>query len=136
MTRKSKPAALESPVSTSLVLWGKCPAKKNLWSRGKGGHTFLNAEVKAQIDALTHQARLQWGVRGPVEHPELTLTFYVHHARRDRDGMFTTVLDCLQEAGVLVNDNLAHNNGRTILEPCRFVDEAEERVEILIRKGI
>lgn len=132
----AKTHALDGPISASLVLWGKCPAKKNLWARGKGGHTFLNAEVKAQIDALTHQARAQWNGRGPVDHPELIITFQVHHARRDRDGMLTTVLDCLQESGILVNDNIAHCNGRMVLLPCRFVEEREERVEIEIRKDL
>ena len=135
MTRKTtKPEVLEAPITASLVLWGKCPAKKNLWRRGKAGHSFLDLDVKAQIDALTHQARAQWNGRGPVEHPELIVRMFIHHARRDQDGIYTTLLDCLQSAGILVNDNSAHNNGRKVLEPCQFVDEAAERVEIEIRK--
>jgi Holliday junction resolvase RusA-like endonuclease len=97
---------------------------------------FLDSSVKRQIDDLTMQAMFHWRDSGPVEHPELTVRFFVHHARRDRDGMFTTLLDCLQAAGVLVNDNLANNNGRTILEPAEFVSEAEERVEILVVKEL
>jgi Holliday junction resolvase RusA-like endonuclease len=74
-------------------------------------------------------ARSQW-VRPPVESPDMSFTFFVSAARRDRDGMLTTALDCLQEAGILVNDNIKRNNGRTVLEPCQFVSAAKERVEI------
>ena len=95
---------------------------------------ILPPEVKRQIEALTLQAMFQWKLGAPIEHPDLTVRFFVHHARRDRDGMFVTVLDCLQAAGVLVNDNLAHNNGRTVLEPCVFVEATDERVEILVEK--
>jgi Holliday junction resolvase RusA-like endonuclease len=119
------------PIKAKLVLAGPCPAKKNLWQRGKSGRMFLNATVKAQIDSLTIQARSQWQ-QPPVESPVMEFRFYVAAARRDRDGMFTTVLDCLQEAGVLVNDNIRRNNGRTVLHPCEFVPAKKERVEVEI----
>ena len=129
-----RPEPVSGPLSVLLTLYGHCPSKKNLWLPNASGGFRLAAEVKKQIDALTIQAVFGWKLLGPVEHPDLTVTFYVHHARRDRDGMFVTVLDCLQGAGILVNDNLARNNGRTILEPAVFVSEADERVEILIEK--
>ena len=122
------------PVDVRLILHGHCPAKKNQWERGVSGEMFLNSEVVKQIETLTLQAMFQWPHKAPVEHPELTFSFFVHHARRDRDGMLTTLLDCLQAAGVLVNDNLAHANGRLIMEAAVFVDAADERVEIVVEK--
>jgi Holliday junction resolvase RusA-like endonuclease len=119
------------PIKAKLVLAGPCPAKKNLWKRGRAGRMFLDSTVKAQIDSLTIQARGQWR-HGPVNHPRMRFTWYVAAARRDQDGMYTTVLDCLQEAGVLVNDNIAHNNGRKVLEECIFVPLNRERVEVEI----
>lgn len=95
---------------------------------------YLDSDVKQQIDTLTTQALFHWKQPGPVEHPALTVTFFVAAARQDQDGQYTTILDCLQAAGVLVNDNWARNNGRKILEPCVFVSESEERVEILVEK--
>jgi Holliday junction resolvase RusA-like endonuclease len=120
------------PVQTKLSLRGPCPAKKNLWRSNGKGAMFLDATIKAQIDSLTIQARSQWH-RPPVESPEMEFTFFVAAARRDRDGMLTTVLDCLQDAGVLLNDNIAHNNGRTVLHPCRFVSAGKERVDVEIQ---
>ena len=95
----------------------------------------LPAEVKDQIATLTTQILFAWRFGGPVEHPEITVRFYVKAARQDQDGQYTTILDCLQAAGVLVNDNWAHNNGRKVLEPAEFVNPENERVEITIRKG-
>lgn len=130
----ARPEPVSGPLSVTLVLHGHCPSKKNLWQRGGSGAMFLATEVKDQIALLTQQAIFGWQFGAPVRHPDLTVTFYVRDARRDRDGMFVTLLDCLQEAGVLVNDNLAQNNGRTILEPAMFVKPEDERVEILICK--
>lgn len=127
-----KPTPIEGPLSVLLTLYGHCPSKKNLWQRGTAGKMFLDADTRKQIDTLTLQAQFGWKFGGPVEHPELTIQFFVCGAKRDRDGMLVTVLDCLQSAGVIVNDNLAHCNSRLILEPAVFVSEADERVEILV----
>lgn len=94
---------------------------------------FLPAKVTLQIDSMTIQARSQWGKQAPVESPEISVTFYVARANKDQDGMYTTLLDCLQKAGVLVNDNIAHNNGRKVLHPCQFVSAGKERCEIEVR---
>lgn len=134
--RSGKPAKIQpvtGPVDVTLTLWGHCPSKKNLWSRGQKAQ-FLPPEVKEQIESLTTQALFAWKQPGPVEHPEMTIKFYVNAARRDRDGMFTTLLDCLQAAGILVNDNLRRCNGRMVIEPADFVSDADERVEIRIVK--
>lgn len=154
-----KPKVLEGPISMVITMHGHCPSKKNLWEKGGPGGMFLNKEVKAKIDTLTMQALFQWGLRGPVAHPELTIRFFVAAPKtrmssrsnprdpsnpipfylvsdnRDQDGMYTTILDCLQAAGVIVNDNIRWNNGRKILECVEFVPEADERVEITVSRA-
>lgn len=124
---------VEGPLSVTMVLHGHCPSKKNGW-RIAGGKMIIPTEMKAQIEVLTQQAMFAWRYPSPVEHPDVTVRFFVSAAREDEDGMWTTVLDCLQKAGVLMNDNIAHFNGRKVHEPCEFVAEADERVEILICK--
>ena len=136
-SRKTKPvkrAVFDGPVDVTLTLHGHCPSKKNDWERGGAGKMFLPAEVTAQIDTLITQALFHWRIGAPIEHPELTVTFYVVAQRQDRDGMFVTILDVLQKAGVIVNDNIKKNNARTILEPCIFVADGEEKVEIRLVK--
>ncbi len=133
---KPKPETFEGPVDVTLTLWGHCPSKKNAWTRSGGESTtmFLPPEVKNRIAVLTTQILFQWKYPAPVEHPDITMKFFVRDQRRDRDGILVTILDCLQAAGVLVNDNIAHSNGRLVLEPCKVVEESEERVEIRIEK--
>jgi Holliday junction resolvase RusA-like endonuclease len=117
-------------VTETIVLHGHCPSKKNLWKRGKGGRTYIDSDVKAVIDALTAQARAQWN-HEPVTHPQICVQFFARDRRRDRDNMFTTVLDCLREAGVIVNDNIAQFNGTLVLLPA--VIDQNERVTIEVK---
>lgn len=126
----------EVPLNVNLTLHGHVPSKKNAWQRGESGVMFIPEQEKEQINALTLQAAYAWSkVLLPVDHPDLTVTFYVLAKRQDQDGMYTTILDCLQAAGVIVNDNIAHFNGTKILKPCVMVTDAQdERVEIEIRK--
>lgn len=131
----SRPIPFEGSVVATLILYGHCPSKKNMWERRQAGRMVLPKEVKEQIAAITTQAMFQWKYPGPVEHPEIAMTFFVSAKRQDQDGMYTTILDCLQSAGVLVNDNIAHNNGRKVLEPCEIVGVNDERVVISIRRS-
>ena len=93
-------------------------------------------ETKAQMESLTLQAMFQWSktVGLPVDHPEVTTTFYVRSGRSDEDGKYVTLMDVLQKAGVIVNDNVAHYNGWKHHAPCIFVADGEEKVEIRMVK--
>jgi Holliday junction resolvase RusA-like endonuclease len=117
----------KAPGSTTLTLLGHCPSKKNAWKRGKNG-VYLDNKVSAQIEWLTLQAAEQWSGRALVEHPNMRLRFYVRDKRQDRDNLMVTVMDCLQKAGVIRNDNTARCNGTILLEPS--VMDKDERVVI------
>ena len=118
----------------TLVLRGHCPSKKNLWRRGRGGHTYIDSETQTLIDALTIQAEEQWK-REPVKHPGMRVQFFVASRRQDRDNMLTTILDCLKKAGVIEDDNIARFNGVLTLLPALLVFEEDERtvVEVICR---
>lgn len=120
------------PIHRTLILRGPCPSKKNLYRRGKTGMMFLDAQVKARLDSLTIQARSQWSGQPPVTHPDMDVTFYFSSGRPDRDNRLTAVLDCLQEAGVIPNDNAAQFNGTLVLKPAVFVKAGKEAVEVEI----
>lgn len=134
--KAEKVQPIEGPLSILLTLYGHCPSKKSNYRVAASGTLISTAETKAQVEALTLQAMFQWAAKcaGPVEHPEVTTRFYVAAKRQDEDGMYVTLMDVLQMAGVIVNDNIAHFNGRKIHEPCEVVPEAEERVEIRLEK--
>ena len=115
---------------TVLTLEGHCPSKKNLWRRGKAGRMFIDEETKAQIERLTYQANEQW-IGKPTVHADVTVRFFVAHRRSDRDNMLTTVLDCLRDAGVIENDNIAKFNGTITVLPAQVAARERVVVEIL-----
>lgn len=122
------------PIRQKLVLAGHCPAKKNLWKIGKRG-MYIDEGVRSEISWLTLQARQQWK-HGTVEHPDLSVTFYVHNSGSDRDNKLTTVLDCLASAGVIKNDNINRFNGMVVIEPAVLVgNPANEKTEVYIEVG-
>lgn len=99
-----------------LNLVGNVPNKKNLWRPTKTGRMYLDASVKADIDALILQAKSQWS-RMPMEHPEVAIKFFVLDQRSDRDNKLGCILDVLQEAGVIYRDNIARFNGLMVILP-------------------
>ena len=113
--------AEQTPAIVRLTLKGHIPAKKNLkrpWVNRKTGKLtmIIDRDIKAQIDALTFQAKRQWR-RPPAEHPDVDFEFFVINAGADTDNMYTTILDVLQEAGVIVNDNVNRFNGTKVIHP-------------------
>lgn len=101
----------------TLEIPGHVPSKKNLWGPRKGGGIVLNATARQEIQTLITYARIFWGPRKPISHPVLVIEFHVLHARADRDNKLSTILDVLQKAGVIVNDNIAHCNAQITLAP-------------------
>ena len=116
-------------MTATLVLFVHCPAKKNLWKRGKGGRTYIDDEVQALIDVLTVQAKAQWK-HEPVRHPWMSFEFFTRDRRRDRDNLLTTVLDCLRDAGVIVNDNIKSFNGTVVLLPAVIDKNEQVKIEV------
>lgn len=119
-----------------LVLRGSVPSKKNALRRrsssSKGVGYHYDETVKAQMDALVTQARIQWGARRETANPRILITFFVANRRQDRDGMFTTILDALVKARVLHDDNQQWCNGPVTIYPSVVVDPREVRTEILV----
>jgi Holliday junction resolvase RusA-like endonuclease len=117
-----------------LRLAGPVPSKKNLYRRGKNGTLFLDREVRHQIDNLVLQAQAQWGARGPIEHPDLRILLRVTAARADRDNKLTCLMDVLQDAGILRNDNIARSNGTITLLPAIVGPVEATEIEIIHRQ--
>lgn len=112
-----------------LTLRGPVPNKKNLWQPRKGGGMFLDQDVKSKIEWLTLQARQQWN-RPAVEHPDMDVEFFVLDGRSDRDNKLGCILDVLQDAGVLVNDNVSRFNGTLVIHPAVVGDKEGVIVDI------
>jgi hypothetical protein len=90
---------------------------------------FRDTAVAKLIDSLTWQAKTQWMGRDPLDRPKADVMFFVCDQRSDIDNKWTTVLDCLTKAGVLINDNVKHGP-RPVTYDWQMVGPLEERVEI------
>ena len=115
---------------TTLILNGPVPGKKNGWHPRPGGGVRLDKSMQSQIDSLITQATYTWRLklnRGPLEHPDMRVTFHVRNQRSDRDNKLSTILDVLQKAGVLRNDSIRRFNGVLTLLPA-IVDKDERTV--------
>lgn len=88
-------------------------------ARGKG--MIYRPETKALIDAVTSYCRIAWGPRPVIVHPRIEIFFYVTNASQDRDGILTTVLDCLKVARVIHDDCVRWFNGTLVIHPAEIV---------------
>lgn len=118
-------------MTATLTLLGHVPSKKNQWKpRPGGGGVYLDREANAEIAALMTQARIQWGPRRPMANPDIDIEFHVRSLRSDRDNKLSCLLDVLQKAGVIQNDNAKWCNGVLVLKPV-VVAKAEKTIVTL-----
>jgi hypothetical protein len=114
-----------------MVLYGNIPSKKNYLQVGPRGGRY-RGEVSACIANLTMQARAAWGARPPVESPDIEVRLFIHNPAKDRDGIWTTLLDVLKKARVIHDDSIRRNNGKETQWPVVIVNKRDERAEITI----
>lgn len=90
----------------TLAIQGHLPTKKNNLRRARNGRLFRAAQATAEMEPALLQIQSQWRRRPPVERARVHATFWLAPKRRsDGDGMMTTLLDLLTQAGVLADDN-------------------------------
>lgn len=93
-----------------LTLQGAVPSKKNAWRRPTGrGKAYLPPQIQADIDALVIQAQAskhKYDLKPIHEAKRLRVVaeFHVKKETVDLDNAWTTLLDVLQKAGVILND--------------------------------
>jgi len=114
----------------TIILEGTCPSKKNLYRRAKNGRMYLSADVKAQLDSLSWQALTQ-RPRHPLIHPNMEVEFHVASERGDRDGKLASLLDCLQQAEIIKNDNIKQFNGTVTILPAKLAVREKVIIRIL-----
>jgi len=116
-----------------LELRGHIPAKANRyrigWRGGKAG-LRLDDGVNRELAGLGFQINAQWAGKPPLSHPEVRICFHLASSGRDRDNALKSLLDLLQQCGVIRNDNVANFNGRVILEPAVISSEEMTIVEL------
>lgn len=112
------------------VILGQIVAKANNYQAvpdGSGGRRMIkNSKVRAYEQSFIRQCRVYAGRK--INRPfELVVIVYYRHNNFDLDNSLKTLLDCLQYAGAITNDNLC----RRIVADKR-IDPQRPRVEFSI----
>jgi Holliday junction resolvase RusA-like endonuclease len=116
-TQGGKTKASSSTQEEAMIRFtieGTVPSKKNAWRRRPGQlKAYVDPQIQADIDALVILAQSARNkldqealkkLRGKKLH--VIALFGVKNERKDLDNIFTTLLDVLQKAAVIENDNL------------------------------
>ena len=120
-----------------LVIIGNVKAKKNnkrVVYNKKTGKPFIMTDKKTTDyikDAIT-QMREQFNGHEITEYPiSIQMVFYYQTKhRKDIDNSATTVLDCMKEAGVILDDDVLHVN--ELYSFFGGYDKENPRVEIML----
>ncbi len=101
-------------MSIILELKGTIPSKKNAWRSNPRGRSYLPEQIQADIDALVIQAQNQRHLHPvePLKGKKLYVgaVYYGSVVGKDVDNCYTTLLDVLQKAGIIENDNMVREN--------------------------
>lgn len=116
----------------TITLVGPFYSKKNaIRSGGAGRKGYYKTHVKLCMQSLELQARCDWGYRKPLIHPRIVVQFVTPVLAKDCDGLWTTVLDTLQKARVIIDDSINYFNGGIEFLPV-ITTEPHEAVVITI----
>jgi len=118
-----------------MQLHGPFPTKKNRLRPRIGGRRgqMYDPAVKEFIDRLAMEARGEWGSRRELVHPKVEIQFFISNPAKDRDGLWTTVLDALKRARVIFDDSIRWYNGPELKHPAVIVATARlELVKIVL----
>jgi len=104
---------------TNLILQSKIPSKKNSYRLSKAGGMYKPAKI-TEFEELVQMEVLVQKTQSVPGTFSLEGKFYLSKTA-DLDNATTTLLDCLEKAGVIENDKLlVHLDVWKIVQPKRF----------------
>lgn len=118
------------PQGETEIIHGQIVAKANNYQAvpdGNGGRRMIkSAKVRNYEKLFLKQCRIYSGCM--INRPfDLTVTIYYLHGNFDLDNSLKTLLDCLQYAGAITNDNLCKH-----IDATKKIDRHNPRVEFSI----
>ncbi len=112
------------------VVLGNTPSKSNCYritSKGKFASLYKTAALKKYEDSFYMQVGKSRGAM-ITEYFEFEIDVYYRSNRSDLDNSLKVVLDCLQVAEVIKNDNKC-----TKIVARKFIDKNNPRIEFKIK---
>ena len=105
-----------------LIFRGYCSKKNRKAPNANGRGLHMEPKTRQMIQRM--ELQVPGSVRDlNLEHPDMEWRFTYTNAGVDKDGIITTVLDILQRYRVIVNDNIAHLNGKQTIWPAERGEE-------------
>jgi Holliday junction resolvase RusA-like endonuclease len=105
-------------------------SKKNRKAPRKGGKgLYLEPKTRLMLERMAMQIPAEYR-EAKLDNPEAEWWVTYTNGHIDMDGIMTTVLDLLQDAGILVNDNLVHFGNRQIIHPAVRGDCDSVRIKL------
>lgn len=92
-----------------LQIEADIPSKKNKLRPGKTGYHY-DKETKAQIEAIVTQLSIQWGPRPACSPSRVEVRIAVFNTAKDRDGIWTTLIDAMKRSGIIHDDAVRSYN--------------------------
>lgn len=91
----------------TLVIHGKIPSGNRRAIGKKNGKPFIFKTQQKEIKQVINQIKSQWNLPTIKSNVEIFYTFYFpDKKKRDIDNRLKILNDCLEEAGVIADDNL------------------------------
>jgi len=105
------------PICTFAMSWIP-PPKKNRYRIGKK-RLWHRPEIAAAINACTEEFRHKWSGRPPILDPvHAHVTIHKRKKLPDSINILETLYDCLEKAGVILNDSQIQGwSGWTLIKP-------------------
>lgn len=129
MRTAPKPPA-STRIEHSFFIAGKIPGKKNNKFLARG-RLITDPEIQKRLQAVTHEIWLvHWSRLPALTDAEVEMEFHLSALNGDLDNKLTSVIDCLKDAGVLVNDSAKHL--RKIGASFVLVKRGDEGVDVFV----
>ncbi|WP_297455999.1 RusA family crossover junction endodeoxyribonuclease [Persephonella sp.] len=90
-----------------IIIQGKIPSGNRRAIGKKNGKPFIYKTQQKEIKDIVLQIKQQWRLPTITQEVEIFYTFYFpDRKKRDVDNRLKILNDCLEEAGVIADDNL------------------------------
>lgn len=116
-------------VPVDLTIHGFCSKKNRKIPAGKG-RVRMDPKNQLIMDRMALQIP-GWARDLRIDSPRLVEWFFTYtNGHADPDGAITTMLDLLQEYGVILNDNFTHFGGEQIIH--KAVKGEQDSIRVVI----
>ena len=111
-----------------ITIYGQCPSKSNSYRIGYKGLYKTDKLKKYEKDFLLQLPKAKSTIEGEFQ---IIILVYYDSRRPDIDNALKVILDCLQKAKYIKNDNKCVN-----IDITKRLDKKNPRVEFMLKENL